>query len=191
MKGSLILIGFAAVSCSTPSSPNLGTISSATEVASVTDSVGKGLPRSYWPLDLVKKQSQIRLTKPPHCLVTVITECLNDSAVVNPITLDTGPGLDISHNYESSIYIAPASHARQHERLSKAIFKYNPIAQKLGPLSTLVLSHTAFVGYQAPEFRFTTRLGVPDSDIFVEGEVALIPNQGLHLVTVHEQAGLE
>jgi len=144
--------------------------------------------RTYWPLDHVPKQSRIVLPgSPNYC----ITSCLNDSAVVNPITIDTGPALDVSHNYESVLMVTKRTRLWVQARLTKELFRHNWVAQTLGLLSSLSLSRTAFTKYQAPGFRFTTRLGIPDSDIFAEAEVALVPNQGLRLVSVKMQEDAE
>jgi hypothetical protein len=95
------------------------------------------------------------------------------------VTLAAGPALAVSHNYVSEFTLTYGTHVWPRARLTKALFQNNPVAQTLGPLSELVLSRTEFVRYQAPEYRFDTRLGVPDSDLFVEAEVALPPNRGL------------
>lgn len=142
------------------------------------------LPRTYWPLDHATQQSRTILPGFSKYCVTVVTTCLNDSAVVNPITTDTGPALDISHNYESVLTVALGTHPVVQARLTKELFRHNQTAQTLGPLASLSLSRTAFVKYRAPEFYFTTRLGVPDSDIFAEAEVAIAPSQQLRLVSV-------
>lgn len=143
------------------------------------------LPCTYWPLDHSPQQSQTMLPAPLSYRITVITTCLNDSAVVNPITTDTGPALDVSHNYESVLTVARGKRLLAQVSLTKELFRHNQLAQSLGSLTTLSLSRTAFTKYQAPEFRFTTRLGVPDSDIFAEAEIALLPNQELRLASVN------
>lgn len=142
------------------------------------------LTRTYWPLDHTPQQNQTVLPGDPNYRITVVTTCLNDSAVINPITTDTGPALDVSHNYESVLTVTKGTRLLEQVHLTKELFQHNQVAQALGPLTTLALSRTAFTKYQAPEFHFTTRLGVPDSDIFAEAEVALLPNQKLRLVSV-------
>jgi hypothetical protein len=127
----------------------------------------------------------------PQYRVTVSTTCLNDSAVINPITLETGPALDVSHNYERDILITKNGRIWQKEHLTKALFQGNAVAELLGPLPGLKLSFTSFTGYKKPDLLFYTRLGVPNSDIFVEAEVALQPGKGLRLVNVREQEPLE
>jgi hypothetical protein len=139
--------------------------------------------RTYWPLDHASQQSQTVLHGIPTYRITVVTACLNDSAVVNPITTDSGPALDISHNYESVLTITKGTRLLTQARLTKELFRHDQVAHTLGPLTALVLSRTAFVKYRASEFHFTTRLGVPDSDIFAEAEIALAPGQKLRLVS--------
>jgi hypothetical protein len=151
----------------------------------------KPLARLYWPLDHTREQKQTLVPALPHCRVMVTTICLNDSAVVNTTTLDTGSALDIAHNYESDLSIIKNGHVWQQERLTKALFEGNATAQALGPLSELTLSFTSFTGYKKPDFLFYTRLGVPDSDVFVEAEVALQPGKGLRLANVREQTPSE
>lgn len=146
----------------------------------------KALTRLYWPLDHTPQQKQTVLPGFPQYRVMVITTCLNDSAVSNPITLDTGPALDVSHNYESDLLVSKNGRPWQRARLTKAIFQGNAAAQKLGPLASLALSSTAFLAYKKPDFLFYTRLGIPDSDVFVEATVALQPDKGLRLVEVRE-----
>lgn len=142
------------------------------------------LPRTYWPLDHTAQRSQTTLPGKPGYRITVVTASLNDSAVVNPVTTDAGPELDISHNYESLLTVTQGKHLLTQARLSKALFRHERVAQTLGPLTTLALSRTTFVNYRAPEFYFTTRLGVPDSDMFAEAKVALAPNQQLRVVSL-------
>jgi hypothetical protein len=158
-----------------------------------TDAVAhsSALRRTYWPTDYKVEKSDTILPGREHYQVSVVTACLNDSAVVNPLTEDARQVLDVSHNYQSDLYVARGRKPWLHERLTKALFQDNPVAKGLGPWHEWVLSRTSFLSYQHGQFRFYTRLGIPDSDIFVEAEVALIPTKGLHVVSVREQESTE
>jgi hypothetical protein len=145
------------------------------------------LTRTYWPLDYIVQRHNTIVHELSHYRVTVTTNCLNDSSVINLVTADVGTALDVSHNYESLLSVERGTVVWKQGRLTKQIFQHDSLAQKLGPLATLVLSHTSFTRYRAPNFYFTTRLGVPDSDIFIEAEVALMPNSKLRLVKVRKQ----
>lgn len=159
-------------------------LSTTDQVSQLPQTSKPPLPRTFWPLDDTPQKSQTILSGPLNYCVTVVTTCLNDSAVVNSIITDAGPADDVSHNYESVLTVSQGTRLLTQTHLTKELFQHNQVAQALGPLGTLSLSRTAFVKYRAPEFYFTTRLGVPDSDIFAEAEVALAPNQQLRLVSV-------
>ena len=182
-----VYIVFECTACSSPSLPKQEGASS--EKALVNNQLPPSttlLPRTYWSLDTTVQRSDTVLRERVPYHIRIVTTCLNDSAVVNPITLQTGPALDVSHNYQSDLYISRGQQPWLHERLTKALFRQNALVQTLGSLQELALSRTAFLTYQHGEFRFTTCLGVPDSDIFVEAEVAVIPEQGLQVVKVQQ-----
>jgi hypothetical protein len=186
MKRLFPILLFVLASCSAPTTPaQKASLEGPPPPAAATSPAA--LPRTYWALDYTAQRNQPLVAGSPPCRIAVVTTCLNDSAVVNPVTLAIGPGLDVSHNYASELTLTHGTHVWQRARLTKELFRTNPVAQTLGPLSELVLSRTEFVRYQAPEYRFATRLGVPDSDLFVEAEVALTPNRGLRVVSVREQ----
>ena len=182
------LMSLGVASCSLPTKPrsNLET-HEGQSTSHKSQSKSTSLPRTYWPLDYKVQKSDTLLPGQQAYHITVATTCLNDSAVINPITLDAGPALDVSHNYISDIYIARGKQPWQHERLTKTFFQDNSIMQKFGPLHELQLSRTAFLRYQHGEFCFYTRLGIPDSDIFMEAEVALTPTKGLRVISVKPQ----
>jgi hypothetical protein len=140
--------------------------------------------RTYWPLDHEVAQWDTLLPGPDRYRVGVLTSCLNDSAVVNPITEDAGPALDVSHNYQSELTISHGRLPWAKATLTKALFRDQPVVQRLSPLHQLALSRTTFVRYRAGEFVFATRLGIPDSDLFVEAEVGFLPANGLHVIRV-------
>ncbi|MBO0357058.1 DUF4738 domain-containing protein [Hymenobacter sp. BT186] len=142
--------------------------------------------RMYWPLDSVVERRDTLLPGPERYRVQVVTTCLNDSAVVNHIVEDAGPALDVSHNYQSELFVFRGDKPWLHQRLTKALFADNPIAKQLGSAQEWALSRTAFVGCQQGKFRFYTRLGVPDSDVFMEAQVALSPTQGLQVISVQQ-----
>lgn len=116
--------------------------------------------------------------------VQVVTTCLNDSAVVNSIVEDAGPALDVSHNYQSELFVFRGAKPWLHYRLTKSLFAGHPATKQLGTVQEWTLSQTAFLAHRQGQFRFSTRLGIPDSDIFVEAEVAVSPTQGLQIVSV-------
>lgn len=174
-------------SCSSTATPEAGEARRNKEFPLAPRSSRPILPHAYWPLDYTVQRHQTTVPGPSHYRVAVVTKCLNDSAVVNQVTSDKGPALDVSHNYESILSVYREAGVWQQARLTKQLFKHDALAQKLGLLSTLALSHTAFEKYKAPDFYFVTQLGVPDSDIFIEGEIALTPNKGIRLVKVREQ----
>lgn len=179
------LLWFAFTACSSPSLPHATGRAPEEALATKSHTVNPTpLPRTYWALDTATQKSDTLLAGQPPYHIRVITTCLNDSAVVNRIRLDTGPALDVSHNYVSELLISQRQQPWLHERLTKALFQQNALVQTLGPLQELALSRTAFLAYAHGQFRFTTRLGVPDSDIFVEAEVAVIPGRGVQLVQV-------
>lgn len=140
------------------------------------------LRRTYWPLDHDVDTQDTVLPGPDHYRVRVVTTCLNDSAVVNPITENAGPALEVSHNYQSELVVTRGRLPWGKATLTKALFRDHSVA--LGPLQELSLSRTAFARYLSGEFVFTTRLGVPDSDVFAEAEVGLVPAKALRLVKV-------
>jgi hypothetical protein len=185
-----VLVMLNVFGCASPDQPGNST-NDAPAVASDTVARSTALRRTYWPTDYKVEKSDTTLLGREHYKVSVVTTCLNDSAVVNPITEDAGPALDVSHNYQSDLYVARGRQPWLHERLTKALFQDNPVAKGLGPLREWALSRTSFLGYQHGQFRFYTRLGIPDSDVFVEAEVALIPTKGLHIVSVREQESTE
>ncbi|GAB3738948.1 hypothetical protein GCM10027594_19320 [Hymenobacter agri] len=123
-----------------------------------------------------------------HYRVRVVTACLNDSAVINAVVEEGKTVLDVSHNYRSDLLVTRNGQDWAHARLTKALFATNSVAQGLGPLHEWHLSRTAFVRRQQNDFVFYTRLSIPDSDIFVEAEVALAPPAALRVVRVREQA---
>ena len=51
----------------------------------------------------------------------VVTTCLNDSAVVNSIVEDAGPALDVSHNYQSELFVFRGAKPWLHYRLTKSL----------------------------------------------------------------------
>lgn len=179
----LIVLGLAG--CTTPASPDHREDSA----AQVPTAAAAPLPRTYWPLDTTVEQRDTVLAGRGRYHIRVVTTCLNDSAVINPITSEAGPALAVSHNYQSELYVARGQQPWLHERLTKALFQHNPIAQSLDSVQNCALSRTAFLRYQHGEFRFYTRLSIPDSDIFVEAEVALMPGKGLRLVRVRPSEG--
>jgi hypothetical protein len=140
------------------------------------------LRRTYWPLDHDVAARDTVLPGPDHYRVRVVTTCLNDSAVVNPITEDAGPALDVSHNYQSELVVTRGRLPWGKATLKKDLFRGQLVG--LGPLQELSLSRTAFARYRSGEFVFTTRLGVPDSDLFAEAEVGLVPAKGLRVIRV-------
>jgi hypothetical protein len=142
--------------------------------------------RTYWPLDHAIEQHDTLLAGREHYQVRVITTCLNDSAVVNPSTENGEPLLDVSHNYQSDLTVARGQQPWRHARLTKDFFQDNPVAQKLGPSQEWRLSNTEFVRHQPGQFVFYTRVGIPDSDVFVEAEVALVSPDKLRLISVHQ-----
>ncbi|MBJ6146416.1 hypothetical protein [Hymenobacter sp. BT559] len=156
---------------------------SAVSQAPVTTPV---LRRTYWPLDHTIDRYDTLLPGRERYRVRVVTTCLNDSAVVDSITEDAGPALAISHNYQSDLTIAQGQQLWAHAQLTKTLFKDNPVAQELGPVQEWALSRTAFRRHQQGQFVFYTRLGIPDSDIFMEAEVALSPPNRLRLLNVHQ-----
>lgn len=183
----VLLLGFTA--CSSPSSRKEE--APVKEKAQVTDRLiarPTTLPRTYWSLDTSAQQSDTLLAGSPAYHIRVVTTCLNDSAVVNRIGAGSGFALDVSHNYESDLSISRGQQPWLHERLTKAHFQQDTLVQTLGSLSELALSRTTFLAYTDGAFRFATRLGVPDSDLFVEAEVAVNPEQGLRIVKVQEPA---
>jgi hypothetical protein len=142
------------------------------------------LRRTYWPLDHEVAQHDTLLPGPVPYRVCVVTSCLNDSAVVNPLTEDAGPVLDVSHNYQSELLILHGRSPWAKATLTKALFQDHPAARRLSPLSQLVLGRTRFVRCRGGEFVFTTRVGVPDSDLFIDAEVGLRPPQGLRILRI-------
>jgi len=144
--------------------------------------------RTYWLLDHAIEQHETLLAGREHYQVRVVTSCLNDSAVVNPSTENGEPLLDISHNYQSELTVARGQQPWGHARLTKDFFTNNLLAQKLGPSQEWLLSNTAFVRHQQGQFVFYTRVGIPDSDVFMEAEVALVPPDKLRLVSVRQPA---
>ena len=117
-------------SCSAPESSERHADSKAKPISATNT---PSLPRLYWPLDHAKEQSQVIVPGLARYQVKVITTCLNDSAVVNPTTLDTGPALDVSHNYVSDLFLVKDGHVWQQRRLTKALLQGNAVAQTLGP----------------------------------------------------------
>lgn len=190
MKHLLLVVPLVLLSCSAPA-PSQRINSSNEEAAVASLATPKSLRHAYWPPDYDIQRSQAIVPGPAHYRVGVATSCLNDSAVVNPVVLDEGSALDISHNYESLLSINRGATVWQRVRLTKALFQHDPRVRTLGPLSSLVISRTAFLKYRAPAFYFTTRLGAPDSDIFLEAEVALVPNEGLQVIKIKRQVEME
>jgi hypothetical protein len=144
--------------------------------------------RFYWPLDKAVERQDTLLPGPQRYRVQVVTACLNDSAVVNSEADDAGPLLAVSHNYQSDLFVSRGAKPWLHQRLTKALFLGHPVAQRFAPAQEWALSHTAFLAYKQGEFRFYTRLAIPDSDLFVEAEVALTPAQGVRVVSIRPQA---
>ncbi|NVO32884.1 hypothetical protein [Hymenobacter lapidiphilus] len=143
---------------------------------------------TYWPVDPEIDQRDTLLPGPDRYRVRVVTTCLNDSAVLlSPVEGDTSPERLYAHNYHSKLVITRAGHPWANATLSKTLFRNHPVLQGFVPLPELALSRTAYLRRQRGEFVFYTRLGVPDSDIFVEAEVALNPATGLRVVQVMEQ----
>lgn len=93
----------------------------------------------------------------------------------------------MSHNYQSELVIGRGRLPWGKATLTKALFKDNPVALRLGPSHEWALSRTAFVRHQRGEFVFATRLGIPDSDVFVEAEVGMVPPKGLRVIKVSQQ----
>jgi|GEM_PF-3569149 len=149
------------------------------------------LPHLYWPLDNALQRTRTVLPGLPRYEIVVTTKCLNDSSVINRTLLDEGPALDFSHNYESEISITRQGYAWQKATLTKALFQNNPQVRSIDSLAALSLSRTAFVRYKAPAFYFSTRIGVPDSDVFAEAEVSFVPSTGLRVVSVRGQEEAE
>jgi hypothetical protein len=170
---------------STTESTQVGALPVATRAAKAP------LPRTYWPLDSASQRTRAVLQGPPRYEVVITTKCLNDSLVVNQILLDERPVLDFSHNYESEISITRQGRTWQKATLTKALFLNNARVRSIDPLSALSLSRTAFVRYEAPAFYFTTRIGVPDSDIFAEAEVSFLPSSGFRVVSIRKQREVE
>lgn len=150
--------------------------------------VAKPAPRRfYWPLDKAVERQDTLLPGPQRYRVQVVTACLNDSAVVNSASDDAGPLLAVSHNYQSDLLVFRGTKPWLHQRLTKALFLGHPVAQRFAPTQEWALSHTAFLAYKQGEFHFYTRLAIPDSDIFVEAEVALTPTQRVRIVSIRPQ----
>ncbi|RZK34216.1 MAG: hypothetical protein EOO61_13965 [Hymenobacter sp.] len=175
----LVLLAIAGCTSSDHPASELSAVSQAPVATSV-------LRRTYWPLDHTIDRYDTLLPGRERYRVRVVTTCLNDSAVVDSITEDAGPALAISHNYQSDLTIAQGQQLWAHAQLTKTLFKDNPVAQELGPVQEWALSRTAFRRHQQGQFVFYTRLGIPDSDIFMEAEVALSPPNRLRLLSVHQ-----
>jgi hypothetical protein len=112
---------------------------------------------------------------------------LNDSAVLlSPVEGETSPDRLYAHNYQSRLAVTLGTQPWANATLSKALFRNHPALKSFVPLNELALSRTAFLRRQRGEFVFYTRLGVPDSDIFLEAEVALDPAKGVRVVKVTE-----
>lgn len=142
--------------------------------------------RTYWPLDSVVEQRDTLLPGPERYRVRVVTTSLNDSAIVHSIVEDAGPALDVSHNYQSELLVFRGEKPWLHHRLSKKLFVSHPATKQLGAEQEWALSRTEFVAHRQGKFLFYTRLGIPESDIFVEAEVALSPAQGLQIISVRQ-----
>ncbi|AHJ95455.1 hypothetical protein [Hymenobacter swuensis] len=142
--------------------------------------------RTYWPVDSAVDRRNTSLPGPERYRVQVVTTCLNDSAVVNPIVEDSGPAQDVSHNYQSELFVFRGNKPWLHQRLTKGLFVGHPVAKQLGAVQEWALSRTTFLAHRQGQFLFSTRLGIPDSDIFVEAEVAVSPTQGLRIVSVRQ-----
>lgn len=177
----LLLALLAVSSCTSADHPPLNS-----PVAKQALSATPVIRRTYWPLDQAIEQHDTLLAGREHYQVRVITTCLNDSAVINPSTENGEPLLDVSHNYQSDLTITRSQQAWGHARLTKDFFKDNLLVRKLGPSQEWMLSNTAFVQQQPRQFVFYTRVGIPDSDVFVEAQVALIPPDKLRLVSVRQ-----
>lgn len=173
----LLLVVLGCAYCTTPNHP-------ASEAPIAGPTPPTAVRRTYWPLDHEVAQRDTLLPGPDHYRVRVVTRCLNDSAVVNPLTEDAGLALEVSHNYQSELTISRERLPWVKATLTKALFRDQPVVQQLGPLHQWALARTTFVRYQGGEFVFATRLGVPDSDIFVDAEVGLLPAKGLRIVRV-------
>lgn len=141
-----VLVLLNVVGCASPDH----TVNATNEAPIAIDTVAhtSALRRTYWPTDYKVEKSDTILPGREHYQVSVVTACLNDSAVVNPLTEDAGQVLDVSHNYQSDLYVAHGRNPWLHERLTKALFQDNPVAKGLGPLHEWALSRTSFLGYQ-------------------------------------------
>ena len=144
-------------------------------------------PRFYYAVDTIVEQRDTLLPGRDHYRVRVVTTCLNDSAVVNSVIEEGRTVLDVSHNYQSDLFIMRDGQVLGRARLTKTLFANDSVARGLGPLQEWILSRTVYIQRQHDEFVFYTRLGIPDSDIFVEAEVALLPPASLRIVRVREQ----
>ena len=153
----------------------------------VQPSVATPAPRrTYWPLDSAVERRDTLLPGPERYRVRVVTTSLNDSAVVNSIVEDAGLALDVSHNYQSELFVFRGEKPWLHHRLTKTPFVVHPATKQLGAEQEWALSRTEFVAHRQGKFLFYTRLGIPDSDIFVEAEVALSPAHGLQVISVRQ-----
>ena len=145
-------------------------------------------PSTYWPLDLEVDQRDTLLPGLDRYQVRVVTTCLNDSAVLlSPVGGETAPNRLYAHNYQSKLVITRGTQPWANATFTKALFRDYPVVQSFVPLNELALSRTAFLRRRRGGFVFYTRLGVPDSDIFVEAEVTLDPAKGVRVVKVTEQ----
>lgn len=178
------------MSCSdnSESNPGLNVKQSATNTQSIPPTYSSATKRKeYWAVDTLVESSDTILNLAHQYRISVVNRCLNDSAVVNIENNDIGPIQQISHNYQSVIEVTRDGSPWVRQVVTKEIFNQSKEARKLGSLREVSISRTAFQRYESGKFVFYTRLGVPDSDIFVEAELTVAPNQEVRIMKVWQE----